>query len=95
MSNQSVEGFIAEVNGTLEAIVLTCTALVATHPMKDQLLLLLNNLNENAKDVDNLSEVKKRYNQGIRNAVARIAQGVTTAKQAEQVRDLKADSGMH
>ena len=95
MSNQSVEGFIAQVNGTLEAIVLTCSALVATHPMKDQLLVLLNNLSENAKDVEGVNEVERCYKQGIRNAVSKIAKGVETAHQAEHVRDLNADSGMH
>lgn len=95
MPGQSIENFFAQVNGTLEAVVLTCSSLVATHPNKEQVLALLNTLLGNAADADGDSDAVKHYKLGIRNAVASVAKGVETARLAEQVRDLKSESGSH
>ena len=95
MATDSVEGFFAQVNGTLEAVVLACSMLVATHPHRNQVLGLLNALTGNAADEDSDTEAAKRYKLGIRTAVASITKGVETARLAEEIRALKSEPGSH
>jgi len=95
MAEQTVENFFAQVSGTLEAVVLTCSMLVATHPLRDQLLGLLNTLTSNASDAEGDSEAVKHYKLGIRNAVANIGKGVETSRLADEIRSLKKESGSH
>ena len=95
MSNQSIESFFAQVNGTLNAIVLACTALTATHPEKEKVLALLRALAGNAAESPDDNETAKRYEQGIREAVATIETGVETARLADDVRSIKSESGVN
>jgi hypothetical protein len=95
VAHQSIESFFAQVNGTLEAIVLACTALTATHPEKEKILALLASLSQSATASDADNEDTKSFKLGIRTAVATISKGVENARLAEQVSALKHETGTH
>jgi hypothetical protein len=85
----------AHVNGTLEAIVLACTSMIATHPEKQKVLALLVALSGHAAEETTDSPEIRSYKTGIRSAVSTMAKGVQNAELAEQVRTLKQESGSH
>ncbi len=91
----SLEEWLAQTNGTLQAIVLACTALIATHPEKEKVLALLQALTEQAADVPQDTPERQHYKLGIREAVSQMAKGVETAQLATEIRDLKSSSGTH
>ena len=95
MPSTSVANFYAQVDGTLEAVVLACTSMIATHPEKGKVLALLAALSGHATESESDNEQTKHYKLGIRTAVATIAKGVQTAQLADHIRDLKRESGTH
>jgi len=80
MSDISIEDWKAQIDGTLTAIVLACTSMIASHPEKKKLLALLENLasKHSAEDASDDSQTK-HYKLGIREAVATVAFGVGKA----------------
>src|SRR5205085_613724 len=95
VSSQTVDSFFVQVSGTLDAIVLACTALTATHPEKEKVLALLAGMAQSAAAADSDDENAKHYKLGMRTAVANIAKGVEAARLAEEIRDLKSETGSH
>ena len=87
--------WFAQVSGTMDAVVLACTAMIATHPEKEKVLALLQALAAQANDAPNDSPGTKSHKLGIRTAVSTIAKGVETARLATEIRDLKSLSGSH
>ena len=86
----------AHMDGNIQAIILACTSMIATHPEKEKVMALLNALSTShaQPEQDDNSEMK-HYKDGIRGAVATIQNGADTALFAEQTRDLKNQSGSH
>ena len=87
--------WFAQTTGTVEAIVLACTSMIATHPEKEKVLALLQALSADAAASPEDTLERQRYKLGIREAVSRIAKGVEIAQLATEVRDLKTSSGSH
>lgn len=92
---QTVQEWLAQVNGTLEAVVLACTSMIATHPEKEKVLALLQSLASAASDAPGDSPETRSHKLGMRTAVAQIAKGVETARLADEIRGLKNESGTH
>lgn len=95
MSSTPVEKFFAQVQGTMDAVVHTCVALVSTHPEKEKVLALLAGLSTSASPSETDNEQIKSYKLGIQKVVESLAKGVETAQLAKQVRDIKKESGTH
>ncbi len=84
-----------EVNGTLHAIVLACTAMIATHPEKEKVLALLQALSAQVAGIQQGSSETLHYTRGIQSAVSEIQKGVETARLAEEVLAVKRQTGSH
>jgi len=80
MSDITLEDWKAQIDGTLTAIVLACTATIASHPEKKKILALLENLAlmHSLEDASDDSQTN-HYKLGIREAVATVAFGVGKA----------------
>lgn len=81
MSEITVEDWKAQMDGTLSAILLACTAMIAGHPEKEKILALLNNLalKHAAEEASDNSQTK-HYKLGIRQGVATVAEGVSSVQ---------------
>ena len=91
----SVQDWLAQFEGTLQGVVLACTSMIATHPEKEKILSLLNALiQQSAPSPDDNSQIQN-YKLGIRKVVEQISKGVETALLADQIRELKNESGSH
>lgn len=84
-----------EVNGTLHAVVLVCSTMIATHPERVKVLALLQELAKQATDALASNPEKPHYMLGIQRAVSTIQQSVDTALLAEEVRAVKQQTGAH
>jgi hypothetical protein len=85
----------AQFNGTLEALVLACASMIATHPEKQKVLALLTTLSGRAEGEPTDSPEDRNFKIGIQNAVATIASSVRNAELADEVFSLKKQSGSH
>lgn len=91
----TIEEWIHQVDGTIQAVLLACTSMIATHPEKEKVLALLQALSARANDEpEDTLEIRSRKG-GIRTAVATIAKGVETVRLATEIRDLKSSSASH
>ena len=84
-----------EVNGTLHAVVLACSSMIATHPEKEKVLALLQALSKQATDELVGNPEKPHYMLGIQSAVSEIQKSVETARLAEEVLSVKRQTGSH
>ena len=91
----TAQEWLAQVNGTMEVILLACTSMIATHPEKEKVLALLQGLTGPATDAPEDTPEKRSHKLGMRTAIATLGQGVATAQLAEEVRSLKKESGSH
>jgi len=86
----------AFVDGNLQAIILACTSMIATHPEKEKVMALLSALSKvHAQPEQGDNSETKHYKDGIRGAVSTIQGGVDQAQLAEQINDLKNQTGSH
>lgn len=84
--SQSIEEFLAQLNGTVEALSLAYGGLVATHPDPSKPIALLNSMLEAVKSQEGssaTSPVQDAYKAGTIAAIGRLA---TTAKLAQDIR---------
>lgn len=95
MAQTVVENWSAQIQGTMDAVVLACTSMIATHPEKEKVLALLAALASRSTELPTDNDQTKCYKLGIRTAVSTIREGVETAQLATQVRDIKRESGTH
>jgi|WetSurMetagenome_2_1015567.scaffolds.fasta_scaffold239318_2 hypothetical protein len=81
MPEITIEDWKAQIDGTLTAIVLACTSMIASHPEKTKILALLENLasKHSAEDSSDNSQTK-HYKLGIREAVSTVAYGVSSVQ---------------
>lgn len=80
----TIEDWKAQVDGTLSAIVLACTSMLAIHPEKEKILALLNVLaSKHSVEKEGDNSQTKHYRLGIRQAVSTVAEGVNTVQHAE------------
>lgn len=83
MPEITIEDWKAQIDGTLTAIVLACTAMIASHPEKRKILVLLEKLaSEHSADAPIDNSQTKHYKLGIREAVSTVAFGVNAAQVA-------------
>lgn len=95
MTEQTAAEFYAQVNGTVEALVLAFGALAATHPQKEKVMELVTKLSSHASENPADSAEIRSYKLGIRKAVATLAESVKTAQLAAEIHDLKLQTGSH
>ena len=96
MSEQTAEELYAQLNGTVEALVLAFGALVATHSEKEKAMAVITALgNKHAADSVGDSTEIRSYKLGIRKAIATLVKSVETAQLAAGILDIKNQTGSH
>lgn len=77
----TVEEWQAQLNGTVHAILLAYTSMIATHPERKKILASLENLSsKHSKEEEGDNSQTKHYKLGIREAVSMIAYFVDGAQ---------------
>jgi hypothetical protein len=90
-----IEDGLAQFQGQMDAVVLACSTMVATHPEHGKILAALSALAEKAQVSAEENSQAQHYKMGVLGAVKVIAQGAETARLAEDFRDINKDSGAH
>lgn len=86
MATQTIEEFVAQISGTVDALVLAFGGLVALHPEPQKPLALLHSILEAANEPASgtpLSPQRKAYLAGTTAAVARLAQAAKLAQDVQ------------
>lgn len=86
MQQSEIQQFLAEMNGTIEALVLSYGALLASHQDPSKPAALLGTLAKSTIVEESDSPAQKAYKTGMSKAVSKLAQA---AKLAEQVRQMQ------
>lgn len=76
------EEFLARVNGTVNTLALACTAMIATHPHREQIGRLLQGLVEKTLQ----DGADKDFALGTRETVEMILKGIASAESRESMR---------
>lgn len=84
----NAEEWTAQVDGTIHALVLACSSIIATHPEREKITTMLHSLLGHAAEATDDTATKKHFKLGIRTTTATLLEGVNTAKQAEIIRSL-------
>ena len=96
MIPKKVEDWTAQVNGSLDGVILACTSMLAKHPEKDEVFSLLNGfLKSHAQDEEGDNPQTQHYKLGIREAISKIASCTEAARISEDINSLKGQSGSH
>lgn len=80
----TIEEWAHQIDGTIQAVLLACTSMIATHPEKEKVLALLQSLAAQAADVPQDSPEIRARKAGMRSAIGVIATGVSTAQVAAE-----------
>jgi len=91
----TADEWFQQTSGTLHAVVLACSSMIATHPEKEKVLALLQALSKQTTDAIASNPEKPHYMLGIQSAVSEIQKGVETARLAEEVLSVKRQTGSH
>lgn len=78
----SLEEWIAKTEGSIEALTRAFGALAASHQAPDEVLGLLRSMATSAAKVEADSPGQKAYKSGIAEAISRLTDAVTLARQA-------------
>ena len=77
----TTENWKAQIDGTLFAIVLACTSMIAGHPEREKILASLEKLaSTHSKEEEGDNSQTKHYKIGIREVVSTIAGGVAAVQ---------------
>nr|WP_320132287.1 hypothetical protein [uncultured Holophaga sp.] len=79
----NVEEWTAHIDGTLHTMILATSSLLATHPEREKLAIVLQALAEGAEDHPDDSGQSRAFKAAVRKAVATMLQGIATSQQAE------------
>ena len=74
--SQPIEEWLSEFQGVVDAVLLVCTSMIATHPEKEKVLALLASLTKEATETPQDNQQTRRYKLGMRQVVSAIEQGV-------------------
>lgn len=91
----TVEGFLAQGQGKMDAIVKALTALIATHPEKEKVIRSLDALLQSASDNDSDNANIKSYKLGVRRTVERLTKSAKQSLRVEQIHDLMSRPDSH
>jgi|GEM_PF-7091960 len=89
----SAEDYIIEHSGQIDALGQLCSAMLAWHPHREQ---IVNLLQKSLDEADALSVAKphlKIYADGMRKMLSVVELTIKTVEQAEQIKSLKPEGG--
>src|SRR3990172_1903912 len=86
--SQPIEEWLSEFQGVLDAVLLVCTSMIATHPEKEKVLALLAPLIKESAETPQDNQQTRRYKLGMRQVVSSVEQGVKMSQLGAERRDL-------